>query len=80
MGDHEEEEEAEEYCRGSPPPLPPRQTSCPPSFIPRVQVGMTKLACTPFVAACTLTPSRKQQYFAGNEEKGKGRKGGLQLY
>jgi hypothetical protein len=31
------------------------------SFIPRVQFGMTKLACTPFVAACTLTPSPKQQ-------------------
>jgi hypothetical protein len=29
--------------------------------IPRVQFGMTKLACTPFVAACTLTPSPKQQ-------------------
>jgi len=37
---------------------------------------MTTLACTPFVAACTLTPSPKQQYFAGNEEKGKGKVGG----
>jgi hypothetical protein len=37
-----------------------------------VQVGMTKLACTPFVTACTLTPSPKQQYFAGNEKKDKG--------
>jgi hypothetical protein len=41
-----------------------------------VQVGMTKLTCTPFVAACTLTPSPKQQYFAGNGKKGKGGGGG----
>ncbi|CAM6025594.1 unnamed protein product [Sphagnum balticum] len=76
MGDHEEEEE-EAYCREvlllfvlvRPPAFHP-------SFIPRVQVGMTKLACTPFVAASTLTPSPKQQYFAGNEKNVKGVEGG----